>query len=173
MFANDIFQFPFHRDQLCDSFLRRMAEPKRTFSSLFIGISFAIVSNRQCLGQSLRLSVPFSSGSALRWLRLIGDSAKMLTFSSLFIGISFAMNNILDPDNPYLENLSVPFSSGSALRYNIKTGWIKVNAQILSVPFSSGSALRYGQFKCYAEGFARLSVPFSSGSALRCYCLGM
>ena len=151
-----IFQFPFHRDGPCDF---RWREP-RVFPT--------------------RLSVPFSSGWALRlMMEKAGSAVNVLfqfpfhrdgpcdrivptenpssntSFSSLFIGMGLAIVHIYAINSK--GNLSVPFSSGWALRLppgrrpHLRRSW-------LSVPFSSGWALR-----CHA-GCARSGerVTFSS-----------
>ena len=62
-----IFQFPFHRDSLCNGLRKCSLRTLRsTFSSLFIGIHSA--TNKYPLGtlSPMALSVPFSSGFTLQ-----------------------------------------------------------------------------------------------------------
>ena len=136
-----------------------------TFSSLFLGIRFATQggSPRKIAGAGL--SVPFSSGFALRrgvidrlreqgWLSVPFSSGFALrhflacccidwpnpTFSSLFLGIRFA-TGWNDGPGSSCSHLSVPFSSGFALRPGPRS-WSCHPVALLSVPFSSGFALR-------------------------------
>ena len=61
------FQFPFHRDGPCDGSLRDLRlTPNFSFSSLFIGMGLAISGFFDDPKYKRALSVPFSSGWALR-----------------------------------------------------------------------------------------------------------
>ncbi len=91
------FQFPSHRDVLCDKFIRPHTTHRTiTFSSLLIGMCFATHLLKELTNGSQRLSVPFSSGCALRL-----SSADMTAWRP--------------------TELSVPFSSGCALRLESTT----------------------------------------------------
>ena|GEM_PF-821948 len=162
-----------------------------SFSSLFLGIRFA-TDWLECLPpEGFELSVPFSSGFALRPECDDPDpDSKDCRFQ-----FPFPRDSLCDSSQKYIiiqgTGLSVPFSSGFALRLS---NWIPCAciAPCLSVPFSSGFALRQLSIclsqKIYNSPFSSLflgirfatlfhklrfflrvllSVPFSSGFALR------
>ncbi len=85
-----------------------------SFSSLFIGISFAIQFAKPEIQTTLSFSSLFIGISFAIWSESIYNSIRN-SFSSLFIGISFAMSQDDERIKEY-QALSVPFSSGSALR---------------------------------------------------------
>ena len=139
-----------------------------------------------------RLSVPFSSGWALRsaeWADLLADNR--IPFSSLFVGMGLAILPKAPDARPIsqffqfpfrrdgpcdsflamlyhmMRRLSVPFSSGWALRWPPPEQQPPDYQLSLSVPFSSGWALRLPRPKIWGPTIGLLSVPFSSGWALR------
>ncbi|AEB69639.1 hypothetical protein MCON_3395 [Methanothrix soehngenii GP6] len=59
-----VFQFPFHRDRLCNVAADRISDHLRimSFNSLFIGIGSAIELKKDLTKQYYFVSIPFSSG---------------------------------------------------------------------------------------------------------------
>ena len=88
-----------------------------TFSSLFVGMGLAMLKPWRGLPASRALSVPFSSGWALRChLCRHGGLEWDYPFSSLFVGMGLAILAWPAPRPGATGALSVPFSSGWALR---------------------------------------------------------
>ena len=112
------FQFPFHRDVLCDDALRR--------------------SRRNSIAG---LSVPFSSGCALRWDNAPSWSFNSFPFSSLFIGMCFAIRGGREIERTVCACSFSSLFIGMCFAIQGYTMYRK-KAMILSVPFSSGCALR-------------------------------
>ncbi len=112
------FQFPSHRDVLCDDTSPYIGPLWRLLSVPFSsGCALRRTVEYHSGAKRLQLSVPFSSGCALRLERhLIKFFIFCASFSSLLIGMCFATGVGSRPatsSNP----LSVPFSSGCALRH--------------------------------------------------------
>ena len=112
------FQFPFHRDRLCNII---------TFI-YFIHV-FTIV------------SIPFSSGQALQYIDIKNlIEKKPYSFNSLFIGIGSAISQNWIPCSP--DRLSF-----NSLFIGIGSAMLCIRSQIkslifVSIPFSSGQALQ-------------------------------
>jgi len=88
----DRFQFPFHRDGPCDlSLSEPYSESNTSFSSLFIGMGLAMQGQKGVTYAEAALSVPFSSGWALRYSDGTIKIVAPTSFSSLFIGMGLAM----------------------------------------------------------------------------------
>mgnify|MGYP001346107687 CR=1 FL=1 len=161
-----------------------------TFSSLFLGIRFATPVGEQLLSLPRhQLSVPFSSGFALRHNLVSAFAACYQAFQFPFprdslcdpkhykraccrpyhFQFPFPRDSLCDRESLLKQclsfGLSVPFSSGFALRPAL-LWWDGAAQDGLSVPFSSGFALRQERLeRFFPTPF--LSVPFSSGFALR------
>ena len=92
--AIERFQFPFHRDGPCDSWTTRTASTVD-----LAGFQFPFHRDGPCDRQqpqrlkrgTVKLSVPFSSGWALRSQDLLPLRPRSSTFSSLFIGMGLAI----------------------------------------------------------------------------------
>ena len=114
------FQFPFHRDGLCNFNIRvRESNICHGFNSLFIGMGFAIIT---CLHDG---------------------ATGYLSFNSLFIGMGFAISIITTSQHVGAIGVSIPFSSGWALQYCSRrcSQWPR-HGRSVSIPFSSGWALQ-------------------------------
>ena len=136
------FQFPFHRDGPCDPHVEKEAGPKGHFQFPFHrdGPCDLILCQKPMSEEEL--SVPFSSGWALRCLELKINGRCLTPFSSLFIGMGLAIHRATRERGPDIS-FQFPFHrDGPCDRHS---SWNNKNIlKNLSVPFSSGWALRSG-----------------------------
>ncbi len=140
---------------------RMINEP---FSSLLIGMCFATGEWAISRGRSGPLSVPFSSGCALRPAPATPDAPR-IPFSSLLIGMCFATSAVVGHKHSGCTSFSslligMCFATSDYSYTNNRCNY-------LSVPFSSGCALRLDRRMIFMRNSTFLSVPFSSGCALR------
>ncbi len=116
-----IFQFPSHRDVLCDCNVASLTGITYQF--------FQFPSHRDVLCDRIffhfrdtsdKLSVPFSSGCALRPSRMACSVASFVSFSSLLIGMCFATMHLIKGTGKYRITFSslligMCFATGFAL----------------------------------------------------------
>ena len=188
------FQFPFHRDGLCDQWQKMFGTNGLglAFSSLFIGMGFAIIISR-----AMKAANAFSFSSLFIGMGFAISLLRAITFQIGFIfQFPFHRDGLCDLPAPsnYLPDwvyLSVPFSSGWALRFS-RDGPYPVDGQFsfsslfIGMGFAIERAVRDSpspillfQFPFHRDGLCdhpskrddhehrQLSVPFSSGWALR------
>jgi len=113
--AKSLFQFPFHRDRLCNILQHRLAADRTLprFNSLFIGIGFAIIT--------------FDGASNLQDLS---------GFNSLFIGIGFAI---------------------------LWRGHVHQRGRAFQFPFHRDRLCNFCAEQTGHNETSRVSIPFSSG----------
>ena len=133
------FQFPFHRDSLCNVCSHEEAEGLQVFQFPF---------HRDSL---CNLSSPGTIISIIS------------AFSSLFIGIHSATYRNRKYRNQWKHLLSVPFSSGFTLQRRLAY-CLKRNMGILSVPFSSGFTLQPSAHQATADAVKVFQFPFHRDS---------
>ena len=164
------FQFPFHRDRLCN-----------------------LQNHELPLHELYYVSIPFSSGQALQFPQL----AWRLTKPFFLFQFPFHRDRLCNRrDNQSIPgrkcSVSIPFSSGQALQSQ-RLEHSSKSASWVSIPFSSGQALQFSktsretslrtlfQFPFHRDRLCNarqrqgdrqndrpVSIPFSSGQALQC-----
>ncbi len=111
------FQFPSHRDVLCDGMVGMSERGLRCpFSSLLIGMCFATCVPHLPGVPQFCLSVPFSSGCALRPRGLMLNSKIFVIIFQFPSHRDVLCDQAFCDESKLANSLSVPFSSGCALR---------------------------------------------------------